>query len=197
MLQPCLTRIGGHVGGKPRNPGNRLYAKGRRSRMTDVKTVFGSLRNYQKGAIEIIDDDPKNYVFSNVFEVAEKSKPYERVAVGKNFEYVIEAMRAEGTSPWYACDHDEFALVMDGKVELRLLKPAKSLVPPNTTGAIELAGPPDGRQMGRIVAGRGHMALLPKGSAYQFHAEIPSVVTIQTIQGDLTIERWAEICQVK
>ena len=23
----------------------------------------------------------------------------------------------------------------------------------------------------------------------------PAVVTIQTIQGDLTIERWAEICQ--
>ncbi len=57
--------------------------------MSDVKTVFGSLANYQKGGVAIIDDDPKNYVFSNVFEVADKSKPYERVAVGKNFQYVI------------------------------------------------------------------------------------------------------------
>ena len=90
--------------------------------MTDVTTVFGSLRDHQKGRIEIISDDPKNYVFSNVFEVAGKSKPYERVAVGKNFEYVIECLRAEGTSPWYVCAHDEFALVMDGKVEVRLRK---------------------------------------------------------------------------
>lgn len=165
--------------------------------MTDVKTVFGSLGNYQKGGVEIINDDPKNYVFSNVFEVAEKSKPYERVAVGKNFEYVIEAVRAEGTSPWYSCAHDEFALVMDGKVEVRLMKPTKPLVAAEKNGAIRLADAPEGRKMGRVVAGRGHMTLLPKGSAYQFHADRPSVVTIQTIQGEVTIERWAEICQTK
>jgi hypothetical protein len=165
--------------------------------MTDVKTVFGSLHNYQKGGVEIIDDDPRNYVFSNVFEVAEKSKPYERVAVGKNFEYVIEALRAEGTSPWYACAHDEFALVMDGKVEVRLLKPEKPLVAADKPGAVALAAAPAGRKMGRVVAGRGHMTLLPKGSAYQFHADQASVVTIQTIQGDVTIERWADICQTK
>jgi hypothetical protein len=165
--------------------------------MTDVKTVFGSLHNYQKGGVEIIDDDPRNYVFSNVFEVAEKSKPYERVAVGKNFEYVIEALRAEGTSPWYACSHDEFALVMDGKVEVRLVKPEKPVVDADKAGAVALAAAPAGRKMGRVVAGRGHMTLLPKGSAYQFHADQASVVTIQTIQGDVTIERWADICQTK
>jgi hypothetical protein len=165
--------------------------------MTDVKTVFGSLHNYQKGGVEVIDDDPKNYVFSNVFEVAERSKPYERVAVGKNFEYVIEALRAEGTSPWYACPHDEFALVMDGRVEVRLVKPDRPVVAADKSGAIVLAAPPAGRKMGRVVAGRGHMTLLPKGSAYQFHAERPAVVTIQTIQGDITIERWADICQTK
>jgi hypothetical protein len=59
--------------------------------VSDVKTVFGSLANYQKGGVQIIHDDPKNYVFSNVFEVAEKSKPYERVVVGKNFDYVTNA----------------------------------------------------------------------------------------------------------
>src|SRR6202171_4749976 len=146
--------------------------------MTDVKTVFGSLHNYQKGGVEVIKDDPKNYVFSNVFEVAEKSKPYERVAVGKNFEYVIETLRAEGDSPWYACAHDEFALVMGGRIEVRLVNPEKPLVPEDKQGAIRLAAPPRGRKMGRILAGRGHMALLPKGSAYQFHADRPSVVTI-------------------
>jgi hypothetical protein len=39
------------------------------------------------------------------------------------------------------------------------------------------------------------MALLPKGSAYQFRAASPGVLLLQTIRGDLTIERWAEICQ--
>jgi hypothetical protein len=165
--------------------------------MSDVKTVFGSLANYQKGGVAIINDDPKNYVFSNVFEVADKSKPYERVAVGKNFQYVIECVRAEGDSPWYACAHDEFALVMDGKVEIRLLKPAGALVPEGKEGAVKLANAPQGKKMGRVIATRGHMTLLPKGSAYQLHADKPSVVTIQTIQGDVTIERWSDICQTK
>ncbi len=54
-------------------------------------TTFGSLASYEKGHIEIINDNPKYYVFSNVFEVAAKSKPYEKVAVAKNLEYVVEA----------------------------------------------------------------------------------------------------------
>jgi hypothetical protein len=37
------------------------------------------------------------------------------VAVGKKIEYVIEAIRAEGTSGWRAAAQDEFALVMDGR----------------------------------------------------------------------------------
>ncbi len=69
--------------------------------MSSPQTQFGSLDNYQKGGVEVINDDPKHYVFSNVFEVAGKFKPYERVAVGKNLRYVIEAVRAEGNSPWY------------------------------------------------------------------------------------------------
>ncbi len=37
--------------------------------MTDTQfhTVFGSLNNYLKGDLQIIDDDPKHYAFSNVF----------------------------------------------------------------------------------------------------------------------------------
>ena len=166
--------------------------------MTDVKTVFGSLHNFQKGGIQVIADDPKNYVFSNVFEVASKAKPFERVAVGKNFEYVIECLRAEGTSPWFTCDHDEFALCMDGTVEVRLQKPGPDqAAPAGKDGAIRLASAPSGPKMGRIVCRRGHMAMLPRGAAYQFHADAPGVVTIQTVHGELTVERWAEICETR
>lgn len=163
--------------------------------MADVKTVFGSLNDFRKGRIEIIADDPKNYVFSNVFEVASKEKPYERVAVAKNFQYVIETLRAEGTSPWFTCAHDEFALVMDGHVEVRLrqLGPDQQ-ARSDTEGGVLVEGEPNGPKMGRIVLGRGHMALLPKDAAYQFQADTPSVLTIQTIQGELTIEKWADIC---
>ena len=64
--------------------------------MTTYTTVFGSLDNYSKGTIDIIDDDPKRYAFSNVFEVASTARPYEKVAVGKNRQFVVEAIRAEG-----------------------------------------------------------------------------------------------------
>src|SRR5262247_3923431 len=125
-------------------------------------TRFGSLKHYEKGGVEVINDDAKNYVFSNCFEVASKAKPYEKVAVGKNIEYVIEAIRAEGTSAWRAPAQDEFALVMDGEVEIRLLKLADpGIVPAGTHGSIGLEGTPRGKNMGRVRARRGHMTLLP------------------------------------
>jgi hypothetical protein len=166
--------------------------------MTSYKTVFGSLAAYQKGGVEVIHDNPKNYVFSNVFDVAAKSKPFERVAVGKNFEYVIECARAEGASSWYIAAHDEFALCMDGSVEVQLWKPEQpeKLAPPGTQGALKLKERPPGKKMGRVVIGRGHMALLPQGAAYQFNAGKPGVLLIQTIQGQETVEKWSQICQV-
>ena len=48
--------------------------------------------------------------------------------------------------------------------------------------------------MGRITLRRWHMALLPANAAYRFHADQPSVILLQTILGDDTVERWAEIC---
>jgi hypothetical protein len=56
-------------------------------------TVFGSLKDYRKGSIEITQGSPRHYVFSNIFEVAANSAPYEKVVVGKNLEYVIETLR--------------------------------------------------------------------------------------------------------
>jgi hypothetical protein len=119
------------------------------------------------------------------------------VAVGKNLRYVIETLRAEGNSAWFACAHDEAALIMDGDVEVHLVKPDQPLVPADKEGAVKLSGEPKGRKMGWIRARRGHMALLPKGSAYQFRSATPGVILLQTIQGENTIERWNEICQTK
>ena len=73
---------------------------------------------------------------------------------------MLEAVRAEGTSPWYAAGHDEAAIVMDGEVEIRLMKPDdQSLVPNGQQGSIALEGQPAGRKMGTIKTRRGHMAL--------------------------------------
>lgn len=159
------------------------------------ETVFGSIGQYEKGGVEVIDADPKHYVFSNVFEVASLSKPYEKVAVGKNIKYVIETMRAEGVSPWFTASHDEAALVMDGEIDVHLVKPDRPLVSDTTEGSVQLAGEPPGRAMGWIRATRGHMTLLPKGAAYQFRARTPGVLILQTIQGAHTVEKWADICQ--
>ena len=126
------------------------------------QTRFGSLDNFEKGGVEVINDDAKNYVFSNIYEVASKAEPYEKIAVGKNLKYVLEAVRAEGTSPWYTASHDESAIVMDGEVEIRLVKLNKALVAEDHEGTTMLEGNPDGKKMGYIVARRGHMALLPK-----------------------------------
>lgn len=162
--------------------------------MVTYTTRFGSLDHYEKGRVEVINDDPKNYVFSNLFKVAERSRPYEKVAVGKNLEYVLEAIRAEGTSEWRVARHDESALVMDGEVEVRLRTVGDGPIP-DVDGSVALPGEPAGQPMGRIVARRGHQVLLPASRAYQFSAAAPAVILLQTIQGPDTVEKWAEICQ--
>lgn len=160
------------------------------------QTVFGSLNDYVKGDLEIINDNPKYYAFSNVFEVAAKSKPYEKVVVGLNLGYVLEAMRAEGTSPWFAASHDEFVIVMDGVVEVDLVKLTDSaaVVAPDKQGAVRVNGEPVGRKMGWVKAGRGHQVLLPGGAAYRFRATAPGVLLMQTILGELSVQKWSEIC---
>lgn len=164
--------------------------------MTDYATAFGSLAEYERGTLEIVDDDPKRYTYSNMFDVASMSRPYEKVAVAKNMEYVLEVLRAEGTSGWRTAAHDEFALIMDGEVEVRLVKlDDPSVVPSEKEGSVALPGEPVGQPMGKVIARRGHMTLLPVGAAYQFHANRPGVILMQTIAGDDTVYKWAEICQ--
>jgi hypothetical protein len=100
--------------------------------------------------VQPISDDVRHYAFSNCFEIASKSKPYEKVVFGQNQIYVLEALRAEGESPWYTCAHDEFALVMDGEVEVHLVKlePSQTVPDDDKNGAVlvegDAAGPEDG-----------------------------------------------------
>jgi len=156
-------------------------------------TVFASLRNYERGHIEIIDDRPENYALSNVFDVAAHSAPYEKTVVGKNLKYVIEVLRAEGRSDWFSAAHDEFALLMDGELRIDLIK--LDTKPAGVEGSIKHAAPPAGRAMGWMKLGRGHQALLPHGAAYRFDATAaPSVIVLQTILGPNSVEKWPDIC---
>jgi len=164
---------------------------------TAYQTVFGSLDRYEKGGVQNIADDGKTYAFSNCFDIASRSKPYEKVVFGQNQIYVLETVRAEGVSPWYTCAHDEFALCMDGEVEIHLVQLESEQIVPDAehNGAVLVKGEPKGKKMGWLKIKRGHQALLPKNAAYQFRAAKPAVVVLQTCKGDLSIERWADICQ--
>jgi len=163
---------------------------------SNFQTVFGSLRDYTKGELQIIDDDPKNYAFSNVFDVASKSKPYEKVVVAINLGYVLEAVRAEGTSAWYAASHDEFAIVMDGDIEVELLKldAPDSIAPASKRGSVLAGERPAGKKMGTVRCRRGHQVLLPKGAAYRFKALSAGVILLQTVEGELSVQKWRDIC---
>lgn len=165
---------------------------------TAYQTRFGSLKSYEKGHVEPIDDDVKHYAMSNCFDIASKSKPYEKVVFGQNQIYVLETLRAEGNSPWYTCAHDEFALVMDGEVEVHLVKldASQAIADENKNGAVLVKGEPKGQKMGWMKLTRGHQGLLPKNTAYQFRsAGDPGVIVLQTCKGDLSVEKWADICQ--
>ena len=57
-------------------------------------TRFASMDDYARGGVEIIGADAApRYLFSNMFEVASKSRPWERVVVAKNLEFTIECAR--------------------------------------------------------------------------------------------------------
>ena len=164
-----------------------------------VPTRFASTDNYTKGGVEIIgDEQPKRYLFSNMFEVAADAKPWERVVVAKNLEFTIECVRADGDSPWYICSHDETLLSMQGAMNVHFIKPDDTSVVPaeDHQGAVRLTAQPDGRAMGYVEMQRGHQTLLPAGAAYQVRPHELGVGLIQSIQGEESIARWADICQI-
>ncbi len=161
--------------------------------MVEAQTVFGSLKDYTKGTIELVSGDARQYVFSNIFEVAGNARPYERVVVGKNLEYVQEVMRAEGASPWFACGHDEFALCMDGEITVDFIR-MKSPPDRAKNGAVLVGAEPAGMRMGYVKLKRGHQVLLGSGNAYRFTATVTGVLLQQTVFGDLSVQKWREIC---
>jgi len=160
------------------------------------QTQFGSLERFQKGGIEIIQGGAKEYAFSNLFEVASRARPYDKTVVAKNLQYVVEALRAEGDSPWFTAAHDEFAVLMDGEVEAHFIKLSnpQALAPATSEGSIELEGTPSGKKMGYVRLQRGHQVLLPQGAAYQFRAVHRGVLILQTVLGAHSIQKWQEIC---
>ena len=48
--------------------------------------------------------------------------------------------------------------------------------------------------MGRIRLKRGHQALLPAGCGYRFTATRLGVILQQTMLGELSRQKWNEIC---
>jgi hypothetical protein len=164
---------------------------------TMYRTRFGSLDDYEKGRVEPIADDVRHYAFSNCFEIASRAQPFEKVVFGQNQIYVLEVIRVEGTSPWYTCAHDEFALCMDGTVELHLVKldAAQAVADSAKNGAVLVNGAARGAKMGWIKLGRGHQGMLPAHCAYQFRSAKPAVIILQTCKGELSVERWSDICQ--
>jgi homogentisate 1,2-dioxygenase len=120
-----------------------------------------------------------------------------RVVVALNLGYVVETLRAEGQSPRFAASHDEFAMVLDGKVRVDLVKHADpdKLVAPDNQGAVRFPGEPVGKKMGHIKASRGHQVLLPKGAAYRFDAKQLGVILMQTILGDLSVRSGQSVGQ--
>ena len=160
-------------------------------------TNFASTDNFVKGGVEIIGkESASHYLFSNMFEVAAAAQPWDRIVIAKNLEFTIECMRAEGDSPWFVCAHDETALVVQGSLMIEFAKPGDDqLLNPEREGAAQLANNPSGQKMGHVKASRGHLSLLPANAAYQFRASELSVVLIQSIAGDLSLEKWADICQ--
>jgi len=165
--------------------------------MSDYLTRFASLEHFDKGGVSIIDDDPRNYVFSNVYEVAGNAQPFEKVAVAKNLEYVLEAIRVEGVSPWRTSRHDEFALVMSGTVRFDLVDLGADSHDRPPQGSVRLDTDPEGPEMGHVVANRGHMVLLAANSAYRYRADQPAALLLQTMASGDTVFRWKEICQTR
>jgi hypothetical protein len=109
---------------------------------------------------------------------------------------VLEVLRAEGVSPWFTCAHDEFVVSMDKGAKIDLIKLDQAQISAeDKNGAVLVKGEPVGRRMGWIRIKRGHQAMLPKHTAYRFSADQPGVLIMQTCLGELSVQRWAQICQ--
>ena len=152
--------------------------------------LSASMAHYNKGGVDIIDprENIKRYVYSNVYEIGARTKPYEKIAVAKNGPYVIECVVAEGAMPlWCLQPHDEFIVCLEGEVRVDFIEPRAELA----AGAHSEV---PGENMGHIIVREGNLCLLPKGMAYKFSATNRSLLLQQTKQSDGTILAWETIC---
>jgi hypothetical protein len=82
---------------------------------------------------------------------------------------------------------------MDGEVTVDFIKMKH---PPSTdkAGAVLAGDSPEGERMGYVKLKRGHQVLLGAGNAYRFSAAKAGVLMQQTVLGDLSVQKWREIC---
>lgn len=154
------------------------------------RPLSASMAHYEKGGVDIVDPSEtlKRYVYSNVYEIGSRAKPYEKIAVAKNGPYVIECIAAEGTMPhWRLHPHDEFMLCLEGEVRIDFIEPRVELP---AGGHAEI----DGEEMGYILVKEGNLCLLPKGMAYRFSAGRRSLLLQQAKQSADTVLKWEAIC---
>ena len=152
--------------------------------------LSGSMTHHEKGGVELVDprERVQRYVYSNVYEIGARAKPYEKLAVAKNGPYVIECIVAEGAMPqWRLQPHDVFILCLEGEVRVDFIEPRTEL-PPGGHAAVP------GEEMGYIVVREGNLCLLPKGMAYKLSASRRSLLLQQAKQSADTVFAWDEIC---
>lgn len=154
------------------------------------RPLTASMAQYEKGGVDIVDPNEtlKRYVYSNVYEIGARAKPYEKIAVAKNGPYVIECIAAEGTmQQWRLQPHDEFVLCLEGEVRIDFIEPRVELP---AGGHAEVSG----EEVGYILVREGSLCLLPKGIAYRFKANRRSLLLQQAKQSADTIFAWEDIC---
>ena len=153
--------------------------------------LSASMAHYTKGEVDIIDprENVKRYVYSNIYEIGARAKPYQKLAVARNGPYVIECVVAEGIMPeWRVQPHDEFLLCMEGEVRVNFVEPRVELP---AGGHAEVPG----EEIGYIIMREGNLCLLPKGMAYKLSADRRSLLLQQAKQSEETVFAWEEICE--
>ena len=152
--------------------------------------LSASMASYSKGGVDIVDprENIKRYVYSNVYEVGARAKPYEKIVVAKNGPYVVECIAAEGEMPtWRLQPHDEFLVCLEGEVRVDFIAPRGELP---AGGHREVSG----EEMGYIIVREGNLCLLPKGMAYRFSAGRRSLLLQQGKHSEETVLAWEQIC---
>ena len=154
------------------------------------RPLSASMAQFSKGGVDIVNprENVKRYVYSNVYEISTRAKPYEKLAVAKNGSYVVECVVAEGVMPhWRLQPHDEFLVCLEGEVRVDFIEPRTELPPGGHTEV-------PGEELGHIIVREGNLCLLPKGIAYRLSASRRSLLLQQAKQSADTVFAWQEIC---